>query len=122
MEKLYSYKGAYPYPLPVDMTGYNIKDFVLAPNKPTLEPGEVVEWINNAWVVRGPNTAELDFKWNEIRKTRDALLSASDVYVLRLYEQQLPVPEDLKMYRQALRDITLSQSPFALTWPAYTPK
>ncbi len=40
------------------------------------------------------------------RTHRDALLAASDVWVLRLYERGEPVPEALVKYRQDLRDIT----------------
>ena len=52
MSELYSFKGSYPYPLPTNMNGYNINDFVLAPEKPTLNPGQVLEWISNSWSVR----------------------------------------------------------------------
>ena len=118
MEQLYSYKGSYPYPLPNSMSNYDINDFTLAPPKPNLQPGEVLEWINNSWHVRGPNASELDFKWQEVRAIRNQLLSETDIKVIRLLEVGQPAPSELIIYRQELRDITTTQTdPFNIIWP-----
>ena len=117
MTALYSYKGAYPYPLPKDMSPYNIDDFYLAPASPSLKPGEVLEWENMDWVVRGPNGPETEIQWASVRLKRDELLSASDIYVIRAYEKTELVPQSTVDYRQALRDVTKQQDPFAIQWP-----
>lgn len=117
MEQIYSYKGAYPYPLPTDMSNYNIKDFVLAPEKPNLLPGQQLEWVNNRWVVREPNASEIDFKWQEIRNLRNQLLAESDIHVIRFFETRQPAPPELVNYRQQLRDLTKQLDPFNIIWP-----
>jgi hypothetical protein len=117
MEKLYSYKGSYPYPLPTDVQNYNINDFVLAPEKPEITKGEILEWNGSSWIVRNPNEAEIDLKWQEIRNYRNILLANSDISVIRLYEEGKAVPIELSSYRQALRDITLQPDPFNISWP-----
>lgn len=113
---LYSYKGAYPYPLPTDISKYDITDFVLAPEKPILLPGQVLEW-NNGWIVRKSNESELALQWQAIRNQRNDLLKESDIDVIKLYELNQPVPENLVVYRQALRDITTQENPFYIVWP-----
>lgn len=117
MSDLYSYKGAYPYPLPDDMSTYDLNDFVLAPEKPNLLPGQVLEWIDNKWVVRDPNESEIAIKWQDIRELRNRLLSESDIAVLKCYETSTPVPTEIVSYRSALRDITLQANPFDIIWP-----
>jgi hypothetical protein len=118
MNNLYSYKGAYPFPLPRDIENYNINDFVPAPAKPTLTPGQQLEWINNQWSIRDPNAAELEIKWQEVRNERNRKLAESDVLVLKCYEQGIPVTEELAAYRNALRNIPQAQTnPFNIVWP-----
>lgn len=117
MADLYSYKGAFPYPLPEDMSNYDIKDFYLAPEKPELAPGQVIGWSDLNWTVRDANEAETEIQWALVRKIRDGLLSSSDVYVIRAYEKGEPVPEDTISYRQALRDVSKQSNPFSIVWP-----
>lgn len=117
MELLYSYKGAYPYPLPKNMKGYDINDFMLAGAKPELSPGQFLDWSGTDWVVRNANQAEIDFKWVDVRIERNKKLADSDVYVIRAYENGEPVSENIKVYRQALRDVTQQPDPFNIVWP-----
>jgi hypothetical protein len=117
MTELYSYKGAYPYPLPTDMSDYNTSDFILAPAKPTTVAGEVIEWNGINWVVRAANEAEVAIQWQAVRNTRAVLLQESDVLVIRYTEEGLPVTDAVKQYRQSLRDITSQPDPFNITWP-----
>lgn len=118
MEQLYSYKGAYPYPLPKDMYNYDINDFVLAPEKPVIINGQILEWDGIDWIVRNPNEPELEIKWQEIRDIRNSLLSKTDVKILKYLERKLDVPENLLLYRQQLRDLPQDQSdPFNIIWP-----
>lgn len=117
MPKLYSYKGAYPYPLPLDMTKYDLSDFILAGPTPSKLPGQVLEWTENNWYVRNPNESELQIKWTFIRTMRDLLLKESDVFVVRAYEKGEAVPKETLDYRQALRDVTKQANPFDIVWP-----
>jgi hypothetical protein len=121
MADLYSYKGAFPYPLPQDMSHYDINDFYLAPPAPSLSPGYVLGWDATQWTVRPPNDAELEIQWAAVRIQRYGLLSESDVYVVRAYENGEPVPQDTVDYRQALRDVTNQPDPFAIQWPVPPP-
>lgn len=121
MADLYSYKGAFPYPLPQDMSQYDIADFYLAPSAPTVAPGYVLGWDATVWTVRPPNESELQIQWAAVRDRRNALLSQSDVYVVRAYEKGEPVPQATVDYRQALRDVTAQSDPFAIDWPVPPP-
>ena len=118
MSNLYSYKGAYPYPLPTDISRYNLADFQLAEEIPTITPGQVLGWVDLAWVVREANEAEMQIQWALVRTIRNSLLEASDVLVIRAYEAALTVPVDIVAYRQALRDVTNQINPFEITWPS----
>lgn len=115
MINLYSYKGAYPYPLPADMAGYDMVDFVLADSKPELASGEVLEWTGSAWLVRGPNEAEQAIKVHGVRQERNQRLTDSD------WTQVNDAPVDSVawgIYRQALRDLTdQSGFPWEVQWP-----
>lgn len=49
---------------------------------------------------------------------RAALLAATDWVTLRAIDTGAPVPTDWRIYRQALRDVTLQAGyPFAVQWP-----
>lgn len=117
MTDLYSYKGAFPYPLPKDMSKYDIEDFYLAPPKPDLLPGQVLGWSLPDWTVRDPNEAELSIQWAAVRARRNALLAESDVFIVRAYEKGESVSAETVAYRQALRDVTAQPNPFAIDWP-----
>jgi hypothetical protein len=94
-----------------------MSDFILAPEKPTLSNGQKLGWENNDWVVLEPSYAEIQIKWQEIRDQRNQLLQDSDIFVLKSYENNVPLSEELKTYRQALRDITVQESPWDIVWP-----
>jgi len=117
MTDLYSYKGAYPHPLPEDMSKYDINDFMLAGPIPPMQSGQVLEWTGTGWYVRDPNEAETAIQWTAVREQRNRLLSQSDVYVVRAYERGEPVPQETVQYRQDLRDVTTQPNPFAIAWP-----
>ena len=117
MTDLYSYKGAYPYPLPEDMSHYDINDFMLAGPIPPMQSGQVLGWTGTGWYVRDPNEAETAIQWTAVREQRNRLLSQSDVYVVRAYERGEPVPQETVQYRQDLRDVTTQPNPFAIAWP-----
>lgn len=51
---------------------------------------------------------------------RQAALAATDWVVVRAFETGQPVPEELKAYRQALRDLpTQAGFPDAVEWPTF---
>ncbi len=118
MSNLYSYKGSYPYALPENMAYYDINDFILAPEKPELNYGQQLEWNGSSWVVREANEAELAIQWQAVRDQRNALLSETDARIIRFLEVGNTVPNELVVYRQALRDIPQGQlDPFNIIWP-----
>ncbi len=54
----------------------------------------------------------------KVREKRDGLLSATDKYITIFTEKGITIPEDLKTYRQALRDMTLDvEFPFNAKYP-----
>jgi hypothetical protein len=138
---LYTLNGAYPGELPnrirlstgatrtdsSTFTADEIQDagyFEVAP-APEYDPHiQVLEWGNaNSWYVRDKTDQELltqtDNQWNIIRAKRNQLLQESD------WTQMLDVvayasfdfKDNWRVYRQALRDITLQSDPFNITWP-----
>ncbi len=118
MSDLYSYKGAYPYALPVDTSQYNLDDFVIAPEKPALGYDEKLDWNGSSWIVRKSTYAETEIKGMEVREVRNNMLSASDIHVVRSYELGISVPVEIIQYRQSLRDITNQQGfPWYVVWP-----
>lgn len=53
-----------------------------------------------------------------VRLKRDSLLKESDILVLRYFELEEYVPEELKAYRQALRDVPQQTGfPDGVVWP-----
>lgn len=60
---------------------------------------------------------EIDEMWLYIRTNRNELLSQSDW--TQILDNQLSEVKrsEWTSYRQSLRDITLQQDPFNLTWP-----
>lgn len=63
------------------------------------------------------DTRTLETQWEVVTTKRNELLAATDWVAARAYEQNTPVPENYRIYRQALRDITNQTDPFDITWP-----
>ena len=84
-------------------------------NDPALKPSPFHIWkpIDLSW--QPPAPKDIQVLWDEIRFTRNQLLSGSD------WTQILDVPligkQAWAAYRQALRDITLQTDPFTIVWP-----
>jgi hypothetical protein len=76
-------------------------------------PSATYDWTSTGW--QDVSTAEQ--KWNEIKTTRQNLLNSSDWVVVKAAEKGQAVPEDVAVYRQALRDITNQINPFNIVWP-----
>ena len=71
------------------------------------------DYATKAWA--DPRTAAT--QWPVIRTERDKRLSACDWVVARAVDSGQPVPELWRVYRQALRDVTLQAYPFRIVWP-----
>lgn len=58
-------------------------------------------------------------RWKSLREKRDLLLKESDVAVLRAYEQNVAVSEEVVAYRQLLRDLpsTITDIFAEVIWP-----
>lgn len=82
-------------------------------------PGASFIWDTQTKEWRDPRPPEqvLADQWDLVRGDRVRRLSSSDWVVARAYEQGVPVPEPWRLYRQALRDVTLQPDPFAIHWP-----
>lgn len=138
---LYTYKGNEPEVLPdrirlsngltrTDKTTFTDDEIAAAgyapvQNRPVVnEMNYKVVWETESaqWNTLELTKQEKDFKiqerWNLIRQERDEMLKASDITALREIEINGVVSEELKVYRQALRDITLQESPLNIVWPS----
>ncbi|MEQ1005050.1 phage tail assembly chaperone [Pseudomonas aeruginosa] len=61
---------------------------------------------------------EKNIEWARARAVRDAELKRSDPLVLQAYEAGAPVADDVKAYRQALRDLPETfDDPADIVWP-----
>lgn len=71
-------------------------------------------WYDGQWQ-DVTSVAEL---WSRLRLTRNRLLEITDITILRLNEQNLPVAESIKTYRQQLRDLPETVvNPAQVSWP-----
>jgi len=138
---LYSYKGNYPKQLPdrirlsdrstrtdkSTFTDGQILDagYVAVDNKPAYNASvEKVEWNTTSitWDTISLNEQEVTLniaqQWVGIREERDGLLQSMDHIVQVALESGEPISEELRTYRQALRDIPQTHdSPNNITWP-----
>lgn len=82
-----------------------------------LPSGNVDTWkfIEGKGLVTDIESVEGE-KWKSIRALRDAKLAQSDTYVIRTVESGGDL-EPLKVYRQALRDITNQLDIENIEWP-----
>jgi hypothetical protein len=106
--------GWYPYRFEVAQIGenqvYDGSDFV-------IEENEVVEYQKVRNKTQQEIQQEIDDQWGSIRYTRNELLTECDWTQLSDSPISEPKKEEWKIYRQALRDITLQPDPFYIVWP-----
>jgi hypothetical protein len=141
---LYTKNGQYPTTLPqrivlsngftrTDNTTFTEEELADAGYIPvdappeSINPGEVLEWTGSSWNVRNKTTEEiqieLDTAWNNVRTQRDQMLKDLDWRFIRnqshTYLGIAPTDNlnDLNIYAQALRDITLQTDPNNIVWP-----
>ena len=139
---LYSYKGNYPTQLPnrirlsdgstrTDKTTFTDEEiadagYVAVDDMPACSNiNEKVEWntVKKKWDAVLLNEQELadnlEKRWVEARQERDSLLKESDIQVLLAVELNEPVSQELRNYRQELRDIPQKYSdPKDIAWPS----
>jgi hypothetical protein len=78
---------------------------------PQPDSNYVFNWVTKVW------EQDYNVALTAVQFKRDNLLSASDWIVTKAMDVGTPVPEDWKVYRQALRDITLQPDIFNIIWP-----
>lgn len=65
-----------------------------------------------------PSDAKLlSHKWESVRARRNNLLAQSDWVVTKSFETGIPVTDDWKIYRQALRDVPSQSDVDNISWP-----
>ncbi len=138
---MYSYQGNTPKPLPsrirlsdgstrtdpASFTDAEIADAGYVYVEPFSQSHEdrtqKVIWDSNttSWQLQEKTTEEVEaydaIVWQGIRRERDELLQSSDVDVLRQLEESGTVTQEMKDYRQALRDLPQTQDLYSVTWP-----
>lgn len=120
---LYSFKGAMPTQLPnriklsngftkTDKSTFTAEDladagWIPVDYPPVVDYPHKLEWNSQTreWIVRDPNEAETQFKWQEIRNECEKRLSDTDYKVIKAVEMGEPVDPVYAVYRQALRDL-----------------
>ena len=134
MTIFYSHNGAYPVVLPnrivlsngrsrTDKSSFTAEEiadagWVAVSDSPTVTYPNKLDWDGTNWVVREPNAQEISDRWREVRSIRDKKLLQTDIYVIKAYEQGVPVDSVIVEYRTALRDLPQNTvNPFHVTWP-----
>lgn len=134
MSIFYSHNGAYPVVLPnrivlsngrsrTDKSSFTAEEiadagWVAVSDPPTVTYPNKLDWDGTNWVVREPNAQEIADRWREVRSIRDKKLLQTDIYVIKAYEQGVPVDSVIVEYRTALRDLPQNTvNPFHVTWP-----
>lgn len=84
--------------------------FVPLPPRPSMHH----YWEGDRFVDR----ATPQERWAQIREARSKLLSVSDWTVVASMERGQQLPQSIRAYRQALRDITKQSDPYNIQWPA----
>ena len=59
----------------------------------------------------------IEMQWAKVKIARAQFLESTDWVILRAQDQGTPVPDEWKVYRQGLRDITEQPDPFNIQWP-----
>lgn len=101
--------GALELDVPLDSLNYVLAEEGLVRSEPPSvfhkkAPGGV-------WVL------DENLAWSAARVERDRRLAASDFIIIVSQERGVPVPDEWRVYRQALRDITQQPDPLNITWP-----
>lgn len=82
-----------------------------------LEEDEVIEYQDIREITELEIQIDIENEWKNIRSTRNSIILESDWTQLLDSPLTIEQKEEWKIYRQALRDITLQPDPFNITWP-----
>ena len=94
---------------------FTLEQKFLKNNKPYYP----VKWnnISMSWEdLRSPQQ-KIDQQWYIVKSQRDQFLQQSDWRVVKASDTGIPLSQEWKDYRQALRDITTQADPFNIIWP-----
>ena len=90
---------------------------------------EALIWYDEKNSLPKPTLEELTEKWNEyltarpweeLRQERNKRLAECDWVTLKAYSTDTPVPEEWKVYMQALRDLpSTTEDPTNPVWPVH---
>jgi hypothetical protein len=83
-----------------------------------IENNEVVEYEQVRSKTTEEINSEIESKWIEIRSQRSILLTESDWTQLSDSPLNNQKQIEWQLYRQQLRDITLADSPYGISWPS----
>jgi hypothetical protein len=77
------------------------------------------KWSNTtmSWEDLRSQQEKLDQQWMLIKLERYQLIQSSDWRVVKATDTGIPLSQEWKDYRQALRDITTQSDPFNIVWP-----
>lgn len=134
---LYSYKGNIPVELPerirlsngmtrTDSATFSQEEiadagYVLAQDPPSINKFQTLSWNQTGWVVNDLTVDILETlkneEWAKVREKRNYKLQSTDWEIIKRLETKDPIPQSLLDYRQKLRDITLQQDPYNISWP-----
>lgn len=78
-------------------------------------PPEIDKMISDAIAAYDAKREEM--QWEAVRLERNALLADCDYVITKSIESSVSIPTEWIEYRQSLRDITLQEDPFNITWP-----
>lgn len=85
---------------------------------PETSGNEVAQWQGTEWAVLPEVPAQdTTVVWADVRRERNARLSACDWTQLPDSPLTNEARTDWAEYRQALRDVTEQADPFAIVWP-----
>jgi hypothetical protein len=98
-----------------EYVAYTSEQRALKDNRPYYP----AKWSNNtmSWEDLRSSQEKLDQQWYIVKSQRDQLLQESDWRVIKASDTGVPISQNWKDYRQALRDITTQSDPFNIIWP-----
>ena len=106
--------GWFPYRI---VYAHVTDDLLLDNSDIVIEENEVVEYQKTRPKTQNEFNMEIQSNWISIRNIRNQKLLESDWTQLADAPFTSIKKEEWKQYRQALRDITLQESPFSINWP-----
>jgi hypothetical protein len=103
------------YVLNNEYVPFTLEQRALKDNRPFYP----AKWSNTtmSWEDLRSQQEKLDQQWMLIKLERYQLIQSSDWRVVKATDTGIPLSQEWKDYRQALRDITTQSDPFNIVWP-----